>query len=129
MIWPRAYTLPRSAKVAYTVSMVGFSVITCYMSFCAIYLAVTGIQAFENQGDVTAEDVISDATFRNIILSLAATYGIYLLASLLAFDPWHMCKWKKLFDEGLAAHIEFRSHVFAAIPDGERDFKAEMKAS
>lgn len=81
-----------SAKIAYTVSMVGFSIITCYMSFCAIYLAVTGIQAFENQGNVTAEDVISDSTFRNIILSLAATYGIYLLASLLAFDPWHMCK-------------------------------------
>jgi len=34
--------------------------------------------------------VFGNKIFRNIVLSLAATYGLYILASLLALDPWHM---------------------------------------
>jgi chitin synthase len=56
----------------------------------AVYLAVRGIEAIQSSGPVTASTFFGDAIFRNIVVSLIATYGIYILASLFALDPWHM---------------------------------------
>jgi chitin synthase len=36
--------------------------------------------------------VFGNKIFRNIVLSLAATYGLYIISSLLAFQPWHLCE-------------------------------------
>lgn len=55
-----------------------------------VYLAVAGIENVEKQGGITPGTVFGDKIFRNIVLSLAATYGLYILASLFALDPWHM---------------------------------------
>lgn len=54
-----------------------------------VFLAVNGIQAVEATG-ITAAAVFGNTIFRNIILSLLATYGLYIVASLFALDPWHM---------------------------------------
>ena len=89
--------------------MVGFAFITVYMVAAAsesdihaafrwsdrtrssVYLAVIGIKAAVEDGNIDVADYNNaDQTFRNIVLSLIATYGIYILASLLALDPWHM---------------------------------------
>lgn len=85
--------------------MIGFAVLTVYMLFAAsellrplyrqpadtiVYLAVRGIQSIEQSGPITAGTFFGDAIFRNIVVSLIATYGIYILASLFALDPWHM---------------------------------------
>lgn len=54
---------------------------------------MVGIQNVEDQfhdGNVTVGSVFGNKIFRNIVLSLAATYGLYIFASLLALDPWHM---------------------------------------
>ena len=55
-----------------------------------VYLAVTGIEDVEEAGKITANTVFGNKIFRNIVLSLVATYGLYILASILALDPWHM---------------------------------------
>jgi hypothetical protein len=55
-----------------------------------VYLAVTQIQDLEKAGKLTSGAVFSNKIFRNIILSLAATYGLYVVASLMSLDPWHM---------------------------------------
>ena len=34
--------------------------------------------------------VFGNTIFRNIVLSLSATYGLYIISSLLALEPWHM---------------------------------------
>ena len=34
--------------------------------------------------------VETNKTFREIVISLAATYGLYFVGSLLHFEPWHM---------------------------------------
>lgn len=54
-----------------------------------VFLAVKGIENVTQNG-ITVGTVFGDKIFRNIILSLLATYGLYILASLLALDPWHM---------------------------------------
>ena len=88
--------------------MIGFAGLTVYMIFAAspflhraegcsalmdlVYLAVTGIEDVEDEGGVSVGNVFGNKIFRNIVLSLAATYGLYILASILALDPWHMRK-------------------------------------
>lgn len=34
--------------------------------------------------------VETNATFRDIVISLAATYGLYLFGSIIHLEPWHM---------------------------------------
>jgi chitin synthase len=48
-----------------------------------------GIQSVQQEG-ITVDTVFGNSIFRNIIISLLATYGLYIVASLLALDPWHM---------------------------------------
>jgi chitin synthase len=104
-----------SSVAGYTTAMVGFAIITVYMVAAAgescsqmafirmtqltyhpviraiVYLAVVGIKAAVNDGTINVSDYTNaDQTFRNIVLSLIATYGIYILASILALDPWHL---------------------------------------
>lgn len=84
--------------------MIGFALLTVYMLFAAskhiatgikhcsdiaVYLAVLGIQSVQQEG-VTVDTVFGNTIFRNIVLSLLATYGLYIIASLLALEPWHM---------------------------------------
>ena len=57
-----------------------------------MYLAIKGIESVKNSGPITVGTFFGDKIFRNIVVSLVATYGIYILASILALDPWHMRK-------------------------------------
>ncbi|EJD38050.1 glycosyltransferase family 2 protein [Auricularia subglabra TFB-10046 SS5] len=86
---------PQGSKWGYTTAMIGFALVTCYMTFAAFFLAFKGVEnikkAEEDAGntlDVT--DIFDNAIFRNIVISLLATIGLYLIASLLFFEPWHM---------------------------------------
>ncbi|KAH6907524.1 chitin synthase [Coprinopsis sp. MPI-PUGE-AT-0042] len=83
---------PQGAKWFYTIAMIGFSLITIYMTFAAFFLAVKGVQSIarDTEGGITFGTFFSDPIFRNIVISLAATLGLYLLASLIFFEPWHM---------------------------------------
>ena len=78
---------------------------------------MTGIEDVEDDGRLTEETVFSNKIFRNIVLSLAATYGLYIIASLLALDPWHMRELSGLTDPEKAD--AFGSHELLAIPSGE----------
>lgn len=94
--------------------MIGFALLTVYMIFAAgeclghcssevitdlvVYLAVLGIRSVQQEG-VTVDTVFGNTIFRNIVLSLLATYGLYIIASLLALEPWHM---GESYDHGVA---------------------------
>ncbi|ESK82202.1 chitin synthase [Moniliophthora roreri MCA 2997] len=82
---------PQGAKWQYTIAFVGFGLITIYMTFAAFFLAIKGIQNIDStQGGLTFGDFFTNSIFRNIIISLAATLGLYIAASLIFFEPWHM---------------------------------------
>jgi chitin synthase len=75
---------PQGSKWAYTGAFIGFALITCYMTACAIYLAVIGIQQVAAlSGGITVGTLFSNKIFFNIVVSLAATIGLYLISSLL----------------------------------------------
>ncbi|KAH0832244.1 glycosyltransferase family 2 protein [Lanmaoa asiatica] len=83
---------PQGAKWAYTLAFIGFGLITIYMTVSAFLLAYKGVESVaQSEGRaIKASDFFTNAIFRNIVLSLAATLGLYIISSLLFFEPWHM---------------------------------------
>ncbi|CAG8506965.1 11619_t:CDS:2 [Cetraspora pellucida] len=88
----------QGSNKAYTISIIFFGLIMIYMLFAAFWLTIKGIDVGvaslggnpDFKTTATAKAVLGNTTFRNIILSLVSTYGLYLIASLMMFDPWHM---------------------------------------
>lgn len=80
---------PAGSKWAYIASMIVFAFLTVYMTAAAVYLAVHSIMQSSNSPG-GADELLTDSTFINIVVSLAATYGVWLLASILFLEPWHM---------------------------------------
>lgn len=58
-----------------------------------------GIQSIQADGAIDAQEILDNKVFRNIVLSLAVTYGLYVVSSLLAFDPWHMGEFIRRLDQ------------------------------
>ncbi|KAM0790046.1 Chitin synthase 4 [Microbotryomycetes sp. NB124-2] len=83
---------PAGAKVWYNTIATIFGLITVYMMVCAVMITVKGV---ENARDASTDgfslsDIFTNATFRNIVISLLSTYGLWLLASIIFLDPAHM---------------------------------------
>ncbi|KAF9465779.1 glycosyltransferase family 2 protein [Collybia nuda] len=88
---------PQGSKWGYTAAFIGFAVVTIYMTVAAFLLAFKGIEnisaavaASDGGRGLTLGDVFTNPIFRNIVLSLLATLGLYVIASLIFFEPWHM---------------------------------------
>ncbi|KDR77594.1 hypothetical protein GALMADRAFT_65539 [Galerina marginata CBS 339.88] len=82
---------PQGSKWGYTAAMIGFSIVTVYMTVAAFLLAFKGITNLSHaDGPLTFGDIFTNPIFRNIVLSLLATLGLYVIASLIFFEPWHM---------------------------------------
>ena len=74
---------PQGSKWGYTSALIGFAFITIYMTVAAFLLAVKGIQALAATKTLDFSAMFSDAIFRNIVMSLLATLGLYIISSLL----------------------------------------------
>jgi len=82
---------PQGSKWYYTMAFVGFAIVTVYMTIAAFFLAFKGIENIvHSQDKLSTTSLFANAIFRNIVLSLLATLGLYVLASLIFFEPWHM---------------------------------------
>ena len=62
------------------------------MQFAAFFLAFKGVQNIreaEKQAgnDLSPDDLFKNAVFRNIVVSLVATIGLYVIASVLFVSP------------------------------------------
>lgn len=80
---------PAGAKFGYTLTMIILGLLTCYMTFAAIYLAIKSIIQSQQSSDST-EALLTNYTFIAVVISVAATFGVYLIASILFLEPWHM---------------------------------------
>ncbi|KAH8551554.1 chitin synthase 1 [Umbelopsis sp. PMI_123] len=79
---------PQGSKAAYTGCFVFFALLMIYIIFCSVWLAVSGVQ--QALSDSQGAPLISNGAFRDIVVSVAATYLLYFVSSILFFDPWHM---------------------------------------
>ena len=87
---------PKGSRWSYLISFCVFGLIQLYIVILSIYLVV---QAFTNPTsqklDTSSPDAFVSSFFSSssvgiIIIALAATFGLYYVASFLYMDPWHM---------------------------------------
>lgn len=84
---------PKGSRISYIVSFVVFGVIQVYIIVLTIYLVVRAFtnNTFEaSNGEGFVEKFFSSSGAGIIIIALAATIGLYFVASFLYLDPWHM---------------------------------------
>lgn len=59
--------------------------------FAAIFISVRAIMDDVNDADgFNIDQLFKNQVFYTLIVSVMSTYGIWFIASLLMFDPWHM---------------------------------------
>ncbi|KAG0749821.1 hypothetical protein G6F57_002962 [Rhizopus arrhizus] len=81
---------PQGSKLAYTGSMIFFAILMIYMMFAAIWITVIGVREVIGSSNGQIVGMLEQSAFRNIIISLCATYVMYFVSSFLFLDPWHM---------------------------------------
>ena len=88
---------PKGSRVAYIISFCVFAVIQLYIIVDSMYLVVRAFTS-ENTTDIVVNKGASefvDTFFAStgpgiILIALAATFGLYFVASFMYLDPWHM---------------------------------------
>jgi chitin synthase len=87
---------PKGSRITYILSFIVFGFINAYLILLSMYLAVRGISNASIATD-SADDFFKSFFGANstssggiIIIALAATFGLYFIASFLYLDPWHM---------------------------------------
>jgi chitin synthase len=81
---------PQGSKYTYGTAMIAFGLCNIIALVCAgftVYAAAPkSIKEWQNFGHL----IETNRTFRDIVISLAATYGLYFIGSFMHFEPWHM---------------------------------------
>lgn len=80
---------PAGSGPYYMAMVVFWAIIFIYLMFAAVFISVKAIQADISDG-FSVSDLFKNQVFYTLIVSVMSTYGIWLIASLLMFDPWHM---------------------------------------
>ena len=86
---------PQGSNFAYTSAILVFAVImglALYAAGYTTYLALdaAGLTTAEGWTLTNFQSLFKVSGFRDIVISLAATYVLYLVASLAHLEPWHM---------------------------------------
>ena len=84
---------PKGSRYSYIGSFVFFAIVQIYIIADSIYLVVNAFStqslALDSDGNI-AQQIFSPASAWIIVIALAATFGLYFVASFLYLDPWHM---------------------------------------
>ncbi|RMZ85327.1 hypothetical protein DV737_g707, partial [Chaetothyriales sp. CBS 132003] len=88
---------PKGSKIAYILSFTLFALIQLYIIVDSMYLVVRAFTVTDST-DIDVDDGVAkffSSFFSStgpgiIIIALAATFGLYFVASFLYMDPWHM---------------------------------------
>ncbi|KUI74418.1 Chitin synthase 3 [Cytospora mali] len=82
---------PSGSGPYYMAMVVFWAIIFVYLMFAAIYISVNAIQTDLADGTgFSVSELFKNEVFYTLIVSVMSTYGIWLIASLFMFDPWHM---------------------------------------
>lgn len=82
---------PQGTKWLYNIIVIFFAAMMGYMIFATVFIAVKSIQyAICANTHFTFKLLFTNSTFRDLIISLCATYVLYFVSSVLFLDPWHV---------------------------------------
>lgn len=80
---------PAGSGPYYMAMVVFWAIIFIYLMFAAIFISVKAIETSVDAG-FSINDLFKNPIFYTLIVSVLSTYGIWFIASILMFDPWHM---------------------------------------
>ncbi|RIA92349.1 glycosyltransferase family 2 protein [Glomus cerebriforme] len=84
---------PQGSKWLYTGCIILYAIIMATMLYCAgytVYLSLKEAKDINFHSFAAIKKALQTATFRDIVISLASTYGLYLFSSIIHGEPWHM---------------------------------------
>lgn len=81
---------PGGSNRFYMIMVCFWVVLMIYLMFAAIFVTVKSIEKQTQSPNFSFQDVFSNGQFLTIIVSLGATYVMWIVASLIFFDPWHI---------------------------------------
>ena len=86
---------PKGSRWSYITSFIVFAIIQLYVIVDSVYLVVRAITSptfIPKDGDTSQviSEFFSPAGAGVILVAVAATFGLYFVASFLYLDPWHM---------------------------------------
>ncbi|KAJ7150196.1 chitin synthase [Mycena filopes] len=82
---------PQGSKFIYITAILLFGLCNAITLWCAgytVYLSVVAVTLDEWKHIGTL--IETNSTFRDIVISFMATYGLYFISSFMHFEPWHM---------------------------------------
>lgn len=80
---------PSGSGKLYTAMVIFWCIIMIYLTFATVFISVRAIQAQVAEG-FSISMLFQNKLFLTLIVSMMSTYGLWLVASLMMFDPWHM---------------------------------------
>ncbi|MBW0460743.1 hypothetical protein O181_000458 [Austropuccinia psidii MF-1] len=84
---------PKGERMTYVFCFFIFAILSYYLFGCALLLTVKAFNSidFKDSPTITQKfQVLLGGTNGVLLAALVSTYGIYLIASILYADPWHM---------------------------------------
>ncbi|KAJ3315378.1 Chitin synthase, class 1 [Blyttiomyces sp. JEL0837] len=80
---------PQGSRTLYIGCFILFALFMCILLYVTIYLMYISLPHAWS-GWATTKNLITSPTILTMFLSLASTYGVYLIASIVYMEPWHM---------------------------------------
>ncbi|TCD62499.1 Chitin synthase, class 2 [Steccherinum ochraceum] len=81
---------PQGSKWTYSLAMVLFGLCNIITLWCAAYTVYMAVPHTAAGWRDFPHLISTNDSFRDIVISLAGTYGLYFVGSLMHFEPWHM---------------------------------------
>ena len=81
---------PQGSRKFYLFMVIFWSILMVWLMFASIFLTVKSIKDEIATGTFNVSTVFNNSEFFALIVSLASTYVVWFVASILFFDPWHM---------------------------------------
>jgi chitin synthase len=81
---------PQGSNKFYMSMVYFWVIIMAYLMFASVFITVKSIQSEIKDGHFDVSSIFSNPVFFTLIVSMCSTYILYLVVSILFFDPWHM---------------------------------------
>ncbi|KFH42096.1 Chitin synthase-like protein [Hapsidospora chrysogenum ATCC 11550] len=85
---------PQGASRLYLASMIIYSIIMIYTTFSIVWIVVRQLTDPDEEEGIG----LGNNVFTNLVVSVASTFGLYVIMSLLYLEPWHLItSWAQYF--------------------------------
>lgn len=61
-----------------------------YVIFASVWIVYSGISTELSSANYNVNDLLSNGPFRDIVISVSSTLGVFILSGIIFVDPWHM---------------------------------------